>query len=192
MPDLRLNGLLALRRRERLRRRQRSRACTILIVLVVFVVGVLAARTLRLPSGSADPSCRGDAAAGRRSDAAERRRADGTATSPSSPGCRCSIVGRARCLAAVGVWWSARARGARWRARRDAALAEALEDVLDESLDDLRAEPDPRRAVIAAYARLERVLAAHGLPRRPRRRRSSTCARMLAELAVSTESRSRG
>ena len=44
-------------------------------------------------------------------------------------------------------------------------LAEALEAALDESLDDLRAEPDPRRAVIAAYARLEQVLASHGLPR---------------------------
>ena len=36
-------------------------------------------------------------------------------------------------------------------------------DVLDETLDDLRAETDPRRAVIAAYARMERALAAFGL-----------------------------
>jgi Domain of unknown function (DUF4129) len=45
-------------------------------------------------------------------------------------------------------------------------VAEQLADVLDETLDDLRAEPDPRRAVIAAYARLERSFAAAGLPRR--------------------------
>lgn len=45
------------------------------------------------------------------------------------------------------------------------AVEEAVADVLDEALDDLRAEADPRRAVIAAYARLERVLAAHGLAR---------------------------
>ena len=38
---------------------------------------------------------------------------------------------------------------------------------LDESLDDLRNEPDVRRAIIAAYARMERALAAVGLPRRP-------------------------
>jgi Domain of unknown function (DUF4129) len=38
---------------------------------------------------------------------------------------------------------------------------------LDESLDDLRSEPDVRRAIIAAYARMERALAAAGLPRRP-------------------------
>ena len=46
------------------------------------------------------------------------------------------------------------------------ALTEELGAVLDDTLDDLRAEPDPRRAVIAAYARMERSLAAHGLPRR--------------------------
>jgi hypothetical protein len=43
--------------------------------------------------------------------------------------------------------------------------AEALADVLDETLDDLRGESDPRHAVIAAYARMERALAAAGLPR---------------------------
>lgn len=42
---------------------------------------------------------------------------------------------------------------------------EALADVLDETLDDLRSERDPRRAVIAAYARMERALAAAGMPR---------------------------
>lgn len=47
------------------------------------------------------------------------------------------------------------------------ALAADLALALDVSLDDLRAEADPRRAVIAAYARLEQVLAAHGQPRRP-------------------------
>ena len=43
--------------------------------------------------------------------------------------------------------------------------AVALSDALDQSLDDLRSEADPRRAVIAAYARMERALAASGLPR---------------------------
>jgi len=46
-----------------------------------------------------------------------------------------------------------------------AQLAAELAFTLDLTLDDLRAEADPRRAVIAAYARLERVLAAHGEPR---------------------------
>jgi hypothetical protein len=46
-------------------------------------------------------------------------------------------------------------------------LIEELVLLVDDALDDLRAEPDPRRAVVAAYARMERALAAHGLPRRP-------------------------
>ena len=43
---------------------------------------------------------------------------------------------------------------------------EALAAALDESLDDLRADPDLRRAIVAAYARMEAALAAAGLPRR--------------------------
>ncbi len=47
----------------------------------------------------------------------------------------------------------------------EAELAAQLSAVLDDSLDDLRAEKDPRRAVIATYARMERTLAGAGLPR---------------------------
>jgi hypothetical protein len=59
-----------------------------------------------------------------------------------------------------------------------AAASEEIAALLDESLDDLRAEPDPRRAVIAAYARLERALAASGLPRR----RSETAVEYVARI----------
>jgi hypothetical protein len=44
---------------------------------------------------------------------------------------------------------------------------EMLAAALDESLDDLRADPDLRRAIVAAYARMEATLAAAGLPRHP-------------------------
>jgi hypothetical protein len=44
---------------------------------------------------------------------------------------------------------------------------EVLAAALDESLDDLRSDPDLRRAIIAAYARMETALAAAGLPRDP-------------------------
>ncbi len=44
---------------------------------------------------------------------------------------------------------------------------EVLAAALDESLDDLRADPDLRRAIVAAYARMETALAAAGLPRDP-------------------------
>lgn len=62
---------------------------------------------------------------------------------------------------------------ARSRLRRRAGLETSDEELvgelaalIDDTLDDLRAEPDPRRAVIAAYARMERALAGYGLPRR--------------------------
>jgi MFS family permease len=44
---------------------------------------------------------------------------------------------------------------------------EVVSRALDESLDDLRNDPDLRRAIIAAYARMEGVLAGVGLARHP-------------------------
>jgi hypothetical protein len=44
---------------------------------------------------------------------------------------------------------------------------EALAAALDESLDDLRTDPDLRRAIIAAYARMEAALGAAGIGRHP-------------------------
>ena len=87
-------------------------------------------------------------------------------------------------LAVVAYWYAGRARK-RARGELDSGLAAAVVQAVDESLDDLRAEPDPRRAVIAAYARLERVLAAHGLPRKPAEAPMEYLGRMLAELSVS-------
>ena len=58
----------------------------------------------------------------------------------------------------------------RRRRRPDALTPEQLKelgDALDEAIDDLRRDPDPRRAVIAAYARMEQALTLHGFPRRP-------------------------
>lgn len=86
-------------------------------------------------------------------------------------------------LAAAAWWLSSRARR-RARGELPSALAAAVAQAVDESLDDLRAEPDPRRAVIAAYARLERVLAAHGLPRKPSEAPLEYLGRMLAEVSV--------
>ncbi|HJR94653.1 MAG TPA: DUF4129 domain-containing protein [Gaiellaceae bacterium] len=63
-------------------------------------------------------------------------------------------------------------------------LAEQLAVVLDDTLDDLRAEADPRRAIIAAYARLERVLAANGIPRRASETSDEYLARVLSSLEL--------
>lgn len=67
-------------------------------------------------------------------------------------------------------------------------LAEELGDVLDDALDDLRAERDPRRAVVAAYARMERLLAARGLPRRSFEAPFEYLGRVLVELRASATS----
>ena len=55
----------------------------------------------------------------------------------------------------------------RRRLRPPRTPAERLVELLDDTLEDLEGEPDPRRAVIAAWARMERGLAAVGLPRHP-------------------------
>jgi flagellar basal body-associated protein FliL len=86
--------------------------------------------------------------------------------------------------AAVAAYVVSERRSRRRVTERD-ALAEDVAAVLDETLDDLRAESDPRRAVIAAYARLEHVLAAHGLPRREAETQEEYLPRFLRELDVS-------
>jgi Domain of unknown function (DUF4129) len=55
----------------------------------------------------------------------------------------------------------------RRRRRPPKTPAERLVEVLDDTLEDLEREPDPRRAVIGAWARMEAGLAAAGLPRHP-------------------------
>ena len=71
---------------------------------------------------------------------------------------------------------------------REAQLAAALDEVLADSLDDLRAEPDPRRAVIRAYARMERTFAAYGVPRDESEAPLEYMVRALDSLSVSAYS----
>lgn len=70
-----------------------------------------------------------------------------------------------------------------WRLRSQEAVSLAL----DESLDDLRNEPDLRRAIIAAYSRMERALAAGGVPRRPAEAPFEYVERALQELDAGAE-----
>jgi hypothetical protein len=79
----------------------------------------------------------------------------------------------------------ARERRRRLGAARDWSVAKQIADDLDDTLDDLRAEPDARRAIIAAYARMERSLALHGLPRRESEAPLEYMARVLADLRAS-------
>jgi hypothetical protein len=86
-------------------------------------------------------------------------------------------------LAAVVAYLVAERRARRGRSP-GVMLAEALAAVLDDTLDDLRAEADPRRAIIAAYARLEHVLAANGVPRRAAETADEYLPRILHDLEL--------
>jgi hypothetical protein len=59
---------------------------------------------------------------------------------------------------------------------------------LERTIADLRAEPDPRKAVIAAYAQMERALAEAGLPRTPAEAPREYLGRVLPEIGASTAS----
>ena len=85
---------------------------------------------------------------------------------------------------AIGAYIVARQRRARAFDPGQSRLADDVADVLDESLDDLRAEPDARRAVIAAYARLERTFAASGLARLRQETAEEHVSRILGQLEV--------
>jgi hypothetical protein len=67
----------------------------------------------------------------------------------------------------------------------DAALNARLAAVFDETLHDLRSERDPRRAVIAAYSRMEVILGRHGLERQPSEAPHEYVSRVLEELVSS-------
>jgi len=54
-----------------------------------------------------------------------------------------------------------------WERHTDDAAPPPLLGAVEESVEDLRAEPDARRAIMRCYARFERAAAASGLERRP-------------------------
>ena len=63
-------------------------------------------------------------------------------------------------------------------------MAAELASIVEGTIDDLRREEDPRRAVIAAYAQMETALAHHGLPRERSEAPFEYLTRMLRELRV--------
>jgi hypothetical protein len=85
-----------------------------------------------------------------------------------------------------GAIWYVRARGRPMPEPFELSqdIKEELSFAVSEAIDDLRTEPDARRAVIAAYARMEGVLARRGHPRHPAETPVEYLSRILASLRV--------
>jgi beta-lactamase regulating signal transducer with metallopeptidase domain len=171
---------LELRRAQRQRPRAERIWRTILLLLVAAVLVVVAAQRYRLHAHPRAPN--ETPAAGKASKSGHDKK--GGAHKRHQAHIR--LVPMLAFLGAGGIAVAAFLLAENRRRRRlpsDWHVAEALSDVLDETLDDLRAESDPRRAVIAAYARMERSLAAHGLPRRRFEAPHEYLGRVLAEVS---------
>ena len=85
-------------------------------------------------------------------------------------------------LGVIGVRSLARSR----RAIEESFLLEQqFEELVDDTLADLYAETDPRRAIIAAYASVERLFESYGLPRAPAEAPVEYLDRVLPELRAS-------
>jgi MFS family permease len=174
-------GSVALERKRRSSTMRVLTSVTIVIVAIFAVVAVRKAFQDRFGNDGVAPS---EAVQTQRRDEAEPG-ADGDRTLD------WRFVGGAFAVALVGSAYAARLllRNAYEPAPED--TAQALAAILDDTLEDLKGERDPRRAVVAAYASMERALAAHGLPRRSSEAPLEYLERALEELSASASSASR-
>jgi hypothetical protein len=98
-------------------------------------------------------------------------------------------------LAVGGAWfyyvWRTRKKRTAVPLELEQTVAEDFASSIGDAIDDLESEPDARRAVIAAYARMENVLARNGLKRRPSETPVEYLRRILLGLTSRGESVSR-
>ena len=134
---------------------QRRKRWLTAIFFIALLVAISLVRGFAHPSDTTNPRSGAPPASG-------RPRADGAARDGSSPTTWWPLV-----IVGVGTAAALVAATARRRAVKttDTDSDAATIALLDASLDDLRGEPDARRAVVAAYARMEGGLAAHGFAR---------------------------
>jgi hypothetical protein len=92
-------------------------------------------------------------------------------------------------LAAVAGWflWLRAHREAPPLAGEERTVADEIAETIDDAIDDLESEPDARRAVIAAYALMENVLARNGLRRRASETPTEYLRRILLGLTTRVE-----
>jgi hypothetical protein len=93
-------------------------------------------------------------------------------------------LGIAGLVALAGVYVVLRRRDDREVHGDTDTLEAELIRTVETTIDDLRNEPDPRRAVIASYANMERALASHGMGRRRSEAPLEYLTRVLGGLSV--------
>jgi hypothetical protein len=90
--------------------------------------------------------------------------------------------------AAVGfLYWRHSRRVTPELVDQEPTMAEDVAAGIADAIDDLEAEPDARRAVIAAYARMEAVFARHGMQRKESETPVEYLRRLLLDLTSRTE-----
>jgi hypothetical protein len=95
------------------------------------------------------------------------------------------FIATAAGLAVLGFVGARTLRRERRGLAEEHALQLEFEELVEDTLADLYAEVDPRKAIIAAYARVERVFATYGLPREPSEAPIEYLERALPELRAS-------
>jgi hypothetical protein len=85
------------------------------------------------------------------------------------------------------LYWRHSRRETPERVEHEPTFAEDVAAGITDAIDDLEAEPDARRAVIAAYARMEAVFARHGMRRKESETPVEYLRRLLLELTSRTE-----
>jgi len=115
------------------------------------------------------------------------QRAHGSAAHPYNPTFQWPVLWATLALFALaGAWyaWERKQRSALAPDVAEATIAADVAESIDDALEDLEAEPDARRAVIAAYARMERAFARHGLRRKPSETPAEYMRRILLDLTA--------
>jgi hypothetical protein len=119
---------------------------------------------------------------------AANRRSPGSGAAAYSPTFQWPVLWAALTLvlAAVAGWvWWRRTHPTLPLVARTPTMESDVAESIDDAIDDLESEPDARRAVIAAYARMEGVFGRHGL----RRQASETATEYLQRILLGLTTR---
>ena len=164
------------------KRRQRSRYRALAFVLVL---GLAAAALTRTGSHFLNRGDEGDDQARLVPKGANERPLSPTATRRPQLELLPILVAAGAGFVVLGYIGVRTMRRARAELLEQHALERRFESLLDETLDDLYANTDPRAAIIAAYARMEGLFASSGLPRQPHEAPLEYLGRALADLRAS-------